>query len=125
MLIHMRPHETLKKKALRVFINDVYLSSLTLEEGWKTYSVRLPKDSIKDGINRVKFRPEDTVITDEKFGEIWARGLPTDLLRKMVSDYLKEPSEMILEWELDNTKFSKTPISTAFDFIEVMPIVQP
>lgn len=125
MLLHMRPHETLKKKALRVFINDVYLSRLALEEGWKTYSVRLPKDSIKNGINRIKFRPEDTVVTDEEFGAIWARGLPTDLLRKMDSDYLKKPSEMILEWELDNTKFSKSPISTAFDFIEVMPILKP
>jgi hypothetical protein len=57
--VRMMPRSAARDMSVRVFFNNAFLVELTLEEGWKTFTVTVPGELVNEGLNRVTFRSED------------------------------------------------------------------
>jgi hypothetical protein len=117
--LRMRPHEGLRDRTVGISLNKMHVATLRMKEGWETYRVTLPGNAAKTGLNSVTFTYEDTVSTEERFGGEWADGAATYYLRKMYLPNQKETETIILDWEQDNAKFLRSPVSVALDYLEV------
>ncbi|MDP2166932.1 MAG: glycosyltransferase family 39 protein [Thermodesulfovibrionales bacterium] len=118
MTLRMKPHDGLKKKGLKVSVNKRFLSGFHLKDGWCEYSVSLPRQALKNGLNKITFRYEDAVLTKGDFGGIWTKGSLSGLMEHMGLGDL-EVSKLSLNWEQDNRKLSGSPVSVALDYVTV------
>jgi hypothetical protein len=117
--IRMMPHHELSDKRLSIYLNGARAADIVSDEKWHVYKAALPGDLIKRRLNILSFKPSQTIVTDEIFGGAWSKGTPIEQLRKMFLLSQKDDETIIFDWEQDNIKFRKHPISFAVDYLRI------
>jgi hypothetical protein len=113
MTLRLRPHHRLTERTMDVSLNGTLLGHLSLPPGWSTQEIPLPRDLTRRGLNRVTLASPSPV--EPGRGEIrtWAPGSLFEYTRAVPAP------DVILDWEQDNEKMKRGPISVAVDSITV------
>ncbi|MDA8175343.1 MAG: hypothetical protein M0018_12310 [Nitrospiraceae bacterium] len=100
--LQLNPNPSLSDKRVEVGINGKKIAVLALRNGWNLYKVGIPRSMVKNGLNKLYFRPFSTVISQTAFKGTWSKFA-------IGNPYLTSPGY----WEQDNSKFGQPEVSFA------------
>ncbi len=100
--LQLNPNPSLIDKRVEVGINGKKIAVLSLRNGWNLYKVGIPRSLVKNGLNKLYFRPFSTVMSRTAFKGTWSKFA-------IGNPYLTSPGY----WEQDNSKFGQPEVSFA------------
>jgi hypothetical protein len=126
VVFRMRPHEELTDRRVSFRLNGRGVEGgeeVEMDGGWGTYALRLPPDSVRDGINRLSLIPVSTVRVSADFGGVWSRGYPAGIIDRLGMGKLVV-AELELDWSQDNSRLREAEVAVAVEEITVSPALR-
>ncbi|MFC1769631.1 hypothetical protein ACFLZI_01085 [Nitrospirota bacterium] len=113
IIIRARGDNIINGGHLSLYLNNHKLTSIDPSIYWGTYKLPIPKEYVKDGLNKIYFSSSISAPGRNKaYSQFYN-----------LHDKWHPISDDVLFWEIDNSKFKNIPISYAVDYMNIRNIV--